>query len=165
MDLTIPFNAASCSPLAHPIFLPCFPYFPYDGVNPLPQYCMTLSFAWGFPGGKELGISGKELTYQCRRHKRDGFDPWVGKIPWSRKWQPSCHYSVLAWRIPTDRGTWWFTVQRVAKSWTRLKWLSSAHTAHPLLTYGFLCWLCLSPVRPKQFWKWRSLSVAFTDIS
>ena len=22
---------------------------------------------------------------QCRRCK---FDPWVGKIPWSRKWQP-----------------------------------------------------------------------------
>ena len=25
----------------------------------------------------------------CRRHKRHGFDPWVGKIPWSRKWQPA----------------------------------------------------------------------------
>ena len=23
------------------------------------------------------------------RHKRCGFDPWVGKIPWSRKWQPT----------------------------------------------------------------------------
>ena len=31
----------------------------------------------GFPGG----TSGKELPYQCRRHKRHGFDPWVGKIP------------------------------------------------------------------------------------
>ena len=29
---------------------------------------------------------------QCRRHKRCGFDPWVGKIPWSRAWQstPVC---------------------------------------------------------------------------
>ena len=27
--------------------------------------------------------SGKESTCQCRRHM---FDPWVGKIPWSRKW-------------------------------------------------------------------------------
>ena len=25
----------------------------------------------------------------CRRHRRRGFDPWVGKIPWSRKWQPT----------------------------------------------------------------------------
>ena len=21
--------------------------------------------------------------------KRHGFDPWIGKIPWSRKWQPA----------------------------------------------------------------------------
>ena len=39
----------------------------------------------GFPGG----ASGKELAYQCRRHKRCGFDPWVGKIPWRRSWQPT----------------------------------------------------------------------------
>ena len=31
--------------------------------------------------------SGKEPACQCRRHKRHGFDPWVGKIPWRRKWQ------------------------------------------------------------------------------
>ena len=31
--------------------------------------------------------SGKELACQCRRHKRCGFDPWVGKIPSKRKWQ------------------------------------------------------------------------------
>ena len=24
---------------------------------------------------------------QCRRCRRCGFDPWVGKIPWKRKWQ------------------------------------------------------------------------------
>ena len=33
--------------------------------------------------------SGKESTCQCRRCKRCGFDSWVGKIPWSRKWQPT----------------------------------------------------------------------------
>ena len=38
-----------------------------------------------FPGG----ASGKEPTCQCRRHKRHGFDPWVGKIPWRRAWQPT----------------------------------------------------------------------------
>ena len=26
-------------------------------------------------------------VYQCRRLKRCSFNPWVGKIPWSRKWQ------------------------------------------------------------------------------
>ena len=32
-------------------------------------------------------LSGKETPCQCRRHRRRGFDPWVGKIPWRRKWQ------------------------------------------------------------------------------
>ena len=32
---------------------------------------------------------GKESAYQSKRHKRCGFDPWVGKIPGSRKWQPT----------------------------------------------------------------------------
>ena len=33
--------------------------------------------------------SGKEPPCQCRRCKRHGFDPWVGKIPWGRAWQPT----------------------------------------------------------------------------
>ena len=39
----------------------------------------------GFPGG----TSGKEPTYQCRRYKRHGFDPWVRKVPWRREWLPT----------------------------------------------------------------------------
>ena len=34
----------------------------------------------GFPGG----TSGKETAFQCRKHKRCGFNPWVEKIPWRR---------------------------------------------------------------------------------
>ena len=30
------------------------------------------------------------------------------------------HSSLLAWRIPMDRGAWWATVHGVTKSWTRL---------------------------------------------
>ena len=36
--------------------------------------------------GPPWWLSGKEPTYQCRRL---GFDPWVGKIPWRKKWQPT----------------------------------------------------------------------------
>ena len=43
------------------------------------------SWLMGFPGG----ASGKEPACQCRRHKRHGFEPWVGKIPWRRAWQPT----------------------------------------------------------------------------
>ena len=35
----------------------------------------------GFPGGPV----GKE-SVQCGRPR---FDPWIGKIPWGRKWQPT----------------------------------------------------------------------------
>ena len=35
------------------------------------------------------GTSGKESACQCRRHKRQPLSPWVGKIPWRRKWQPT----------------------------------------------------------------------------
>ena len=31
-------------------------------------------------------LSGEESACQGRRHR---FDPWVGKIPWRRKWQPT----------------------------------------------------------------------------
>ena len=27
------------------------------------------------------------IGLQCRRHRRLGFDPWVRKVPWRRKWQ------------------------------------------------------------------------------
>ena len=33
--------------------------------------------------------SSKESVCQFRRPKRCRFNPWVGKIPWSRKWQPT----------------------------------------------------------------------------
>ena len=33
--------------------------------------------------------SGKEPSCQCRICKRPWFNPWVGKIPWRRKWQPT----------------------------------------------------------------------------
>ena len=39
----------------------------------------------GFPGSAR----GKEPASQCRWHKRGGFDPWVGKIPWKKAWQPT----------------------------------------------------------------------------
>ena len=39
----------------------------------------------GFPGG----ATGKEPTCQHRKHKRSGFHPCVGKIPWRRAWQPT----------------------------------------------------------------------------
>ena len=39
--------------------------------------------------GLTRGNSGKQSACQCRRHRRHGFDPWVRKIPWNRKWYPT----------------------------------------------------------------------------
>ena len=45
-----------------------------------------------FPGG----AGGKEPACQCSRR---GFNSWVRKIPWGRKWQP-IPVIILAWKIP-----------------------------------------------------------------
>ena len=75
----------------------------------------------GFAGG----ANAKEPACQCRRHKRCGFYPWVGKIPWRRAWQP---IPVFLPGEPMDRGAWWAPVHRVEKSWTRLKQLNTLST-------------------------------------
>ena len=66
------------------------------GLSSLLQHYNTNSSCSvrGFPGG----ISGKGSTSQCRRHKRRGFDSWVGKIPWEKGM--ATHPTILAWRIP-----------------------------------------------------------------
>ena len=45
----------------------------------------------GAPVFQELPrwLRGKEPTCRCRMHRRWGFSPWVGKISWRRKWQPT----------------------------------------------------------------------------
>ena len=49
-------------------------------------YCCCRRCYWNLSLGGWGGPSGKEPTCQCRRHKRHGFDPWIGKIPCGRKW-------------------------------------------------------------------------------
>ena len=41
---------------------------------------------WFQVKGLTRWLSGKESTCDCRRCR---FNPWVGKIPWRRKWQPT----------------------------------------------------------------------------
>ena len=56
---------------------------------------MTVAEAWekgtylGEQTGLTCGASGKEPACQCRRQKQHWFHPWLGKIPWSRAWQPT----------------------------------------------------------------------------
>ena len=69
--------------------------------------------------------SGEESACQYRRPRRCRFNPWVRKIPGSRKWQPTPVFDNLLQYFcqenSMDRGVWWATVHKVAKSHT---WLS-----------------------------------------
>ena len=76
-------------------------------------------------------LSGEESTRQCRRC---GFVPWVGKIPWRRKWQSISIYCCLENSV--DRGAWWAMVRRVTKSWTQLS--TSALFSFSLHAISFL---------------------------
>ena len=58
----------------------------YSIVNIIPYYCMVCPFLRSIKCELPWRLSGKESTYQCRRF---GFNPWVGKIPRRRKWQPT----------------------------------------------------------------------------
>ena len=59
--------------------------FPTQGLNQGPLHCKWILYHLSH----QRSPSGKETTCQCRRLKRCGFDPWLGKIPWRRKWQPT----------------------------------------------------------------------------
>ena len=63
------------------------------------------------PGGSDS----KVVCLQC---ERPGFDPWVGKIAWRRKWQPTS--VLLPWKSHGWRSLVQATVHEVGKSWARL---------------------------------------------
>ena len=49
-------------------------------------------------------------------------DTWVRSLGWEDPLEEgmAIHSSILAWRIPMDRGAWWDTVHGVSKSQTGL---------------------------------------------
>ena len=54
-------------------------------VYKLPKSNVQVCEFCGFPNG----ASGKDPAYRCRRWKRHRLNPWDGKIPWKRTWQPT----------------------------------------------------------------------------
>ena len=58
----------------------------YILLLPLSDASWRFSVSLYIDQGLPMWRSHNEPTCQCRRH---GFDPWVGKIPWRRKWQPT----------------------------------------------------------------------------
>ena len=69
----------------------------------------------------------KNASANAGEERDSGSIPWSGRSPGGGHGNP-LQYSCL--ENPTDRGSWWATVHRVAKSQTLLKRLSThAHTS------------------------------------
>ena len=90
----------------------------------------THIYVSGFPGV----TGGEEPSCQCRRQKGRGLDPWVGKIPQRRAWQPipvflpgeSHGWGSMAGYSPQGR-------KRVGQDLSDLAW------THVVLKYSYIC--------------------------
>ena len=63
-------------------FSSCPPSYPASGSFPSRVLDVALCVTRGFLNGS----SSNEPACQCRRHR---FNPWVRKIPWRKRWQPT----------------------------------------------------------------------------
>ena len=77
---------------------------PGEGISYSPQY------SWA------------SLVLQMVKNLPAVLETWVPSLGWEDSLEEgmATHSSILAWRIPTDRGARWATVNGVAKSWIRL---------------------------------------------
>ena len=94
---------------------------------------------WGFPGGPVVN----NQPDKAGKHR---FHPWVEKIPWRRRWQPT---PVFLPGKFMDRGAWQATVHGVIKSQT---WLNT-HMHNFLVFIEFvLCFTILVLIYILVFW-------------
>ena len=112
------------------------------------------------------GLSGEEFTCQCRRL---GFNPWVGKIPWRRKWQPTPVFllrkshgrrSLMGyspWSHKESDTTQWLNGSSSSSSYSF--WLS-----HQAQTYALYClYLCVKTPKVLPLRTLNELINAFKD--
>ena len=73
--------------------------------------------------GYPLQYSWTSLVAQPVKNLLGMQETWVRFLGWEDPLEEGMapHYSIFAWRIPTDREAWRAAVHGVAKSWTRLK--------------------------------------------
>ena len=89
----------------------------------------------------------KNLPTNAGRPKGLRFDPWVGKIPWRRKWQPTLVF--LPRKFPWTKDPWHAAVCEVTKIWTQLSVCVHTHTHTQIHTALGKQKLFLSP-----FYRW-----------
>ena len=102
--------------------------FAQPTINPL-ACCICWAGLLGravFPPWNEGPNSGSynkrtSLVAQLVKNLPTMWETWVRSLSWEDPLEEegiATHSSVLAWRIPMDRGVWWGTVHGVAKSQT-----------------------------------------------
>ena len=69
---------------------------------------------------KDLSISGASLMAQMVKNPPAMWETWFQSLGWEDPLEEgmATHSSILAWRIPMDRGVWQATVREVTKSRT-----------------------------------------------
>ena len=83
---------------------------PGSGSSPGEGIAYPLQYSWAF------------LVVQTVKNLPAMWETWVQSLGWEDPLEEgmTTHSSILAWRIPIDRGAWRVTVHGVAESWTRL---------------------------------------------
>ena len=79
-------------------------------------HTVAICRVWGFTSFSR-GAGGTEFTWQCRRLETQVQS--LGPED-ALEEEMATNSSILAWRIPMDRGAWRASVLGVAKRWTRL---------------------------------------------
>ena len=76
----------------------------------------------GMGGGDYIYTYRTFLVAQTVKNPPAMWENWVRSLGWEDPLEEgmATHSSILAWRIPRDRGTWQATVFGVTKGWTRL---------------------------------------------
>ena len=95
------------------------------GGNFCPLKCVEACFMPWYVvlAASQVGLVVKSLSANAGGARDMGLLPESGRSSGEGQGNP-LQYSC--WGNPMDRGTWRATVHRVAKSWTRLQWLSTA---------------------------------------
>ena len=80
-----------------PSSIPRLGRFPGEGIGYL------LQELWAF------------LVAQMVRNPPAMWETWIQSLGWENPLQEdmASHFSILAWRIPMDRGAWWATVTKI----------------------------------------------------
>ena len=128
--------------------------------------CSSLSALLGLP----RWLSGKESTSQCRRC---GFSPWVGKIPWRRKWQPTPVF--LAGKSHGQRSLEGYSTWGCKES-DRTEWLNDNNNnilsyywniTTTLMRHGCCCYphFIVKEIETQRGWAWAHLRVTSERVS